>query len=853
MKTLRNFFLANIFAVIPLLYVAFGWIPDRVKFELGGNSKQIPALVAGDVVLRGFERAGTEHGTLWKFYLGGGMEWKDLVFRLPDGMDASSLGPVRLEKWKLFSREWPASDLEKLDGEWNDYVLRNPGSGRIGFAHRLTGLGLSMGELLLLGLSWWAAKRHRPERWKPLLPSVLGVSFALALLMQVALPVQSYVANQSAFPFPPGMLCGAVALRFLLAFAAAVACLGVTARLFGRWVLAAALAFAVCAYLESGILSEGLPSLNGDLTLYTDRARGLKDAAVWFGVFAVFAGLHRWLKPWLGAAGLCMAVMAVAATFDAKPEKKADTSHLIVHDFVPVETVLRSVAYSTNRNVVVFVVDSLEREQAHAIMEDPEAGPRLREQFRGFTEYTNNVGACEHSMPAIANLMTGKFPGAIMDPDFYASVYSGDSVVKDYLEAGYAVFMGTDAMKYGYTNRGGGGTGGARPEDSVWTVHSRGNSGWGLASFCRFRWVPFIGKEPYAAVMSLSRQMVEDVSSREKTAYPILMAGGIAPGEKGAFLLVHTEGVHVPVLYNRRGEQLPAENDTDEGIHENGVYVMGLLGGLLDDYREKGIYDESLIIVLGDHGRHLWVDPGGGIKVFPCNGRPSLWVKPPRCDHPFMASGAPTSHGAICSLLKEAVGRDLDDQDVRAILSSEERIYRQQRESHWQDFHVAVDGSWRIELVEPTEVDSSKMHPVRLGQLIPLKFGIAEIRERGDFRFKGFPPQPGGRFLLGWRPSWKPGAKQVSFDFKVPSRDRAYRIRLVGNAWGGPPKAGVTFHVRGNDAVVADPCEDGIVEIVLDGVHPDEDGIVEIIGERDDACNSGLLFLQLEVTEAQGR
>ena len=57
-------------------------------------------------------------------------------------------------------------------------------------------------------------------------------------------------------------------------------------RLFGRWVLSLVFAFAVCAYLESGILSAGLPSLKGKLTLYTDLARGLKDAAVWAGVFA---------------------------------------------------------------------------------------------------------------------------------------------------------------------------------------------------------------------------------------------------------------------------------------------------------------------------------------------------------------------------------------------------------------------------------------------------------------------------------------------------------------------------------------------------------------------------------------
>lgn len=859
---LLNFLVANLFAVVPLLWLAFGWIPDRVKIELGAKSRHIPALVSGDVVLRGFERAGTDGGTLWKFYLKEGMEWDNLAFRLPEGMNERGVRRVCLEKWKLFALEKPVSELERKEGPGNDYVFRNPRSGKIRFAQGKTGWGLAGAELLLLGLSLWAAKRHRPERWKTLLPSVLGVSFALALLIQVALPVQSYVANRSAFPFGPWELAGAVAARFLLAFAATAACLGLLCRRFGRAALSMAFAFALCAYLESGILSEGLPSLKGDWTVYTDLSRGLKDAAVWGGVFAAVAALHRWLKPWLGVAGLCLAVMSAASMPDAKPEKKADTSHLIVHDFASVETVIRNATYSTHRNVMVFIVDSLEREQAHAIMEDPEAGPGLRERFRGFTEYTNNVGACEYSLPSVANMMTGGYPEAPMDPDFFASVYSEASVLKDYLEAGYAVCMGTSSLGYGYTNRRREEKPGAEEDRSVWSVHSRGNSEWGLTAFCRFRWLPFIAKEPYAVVYSAGRAVARDVASREKTAYPILMAGDVSADEKGAFLLLHTDGVHFPVVFNRHGEQLPTANNTGEGMVENGIFVLTQLGQLMDDYRAKGIFDESLIVVLADHGRHedkeKWTGADGDTIEFSGNGRPFLWVKPPRCDHPFASSGAPTSHAKIAALLETALRKDPDDREIREILSSEDRVYRREMHGNWNDFHVGADNAWRVETVAPSEIENSRMRPIRLGQLIPLEFDVANISERGDIRYKGFPPRPEGGFFLGWKPCWSPLQKRVSMAFKVASGPAACRVRLVGTAWmlpeadGRAPGSALRFSARGGETVSVKEGTEGVVEIVLDGVEPDEDGIVEIVGDREDGCGVCIALTQLEVTETHG-
>ena len=158
-------------------------------------------------------------GRIWRFYLRNGMEWKNLAFRLPGDSDAAAVERIELQKWKFLSLGKVGARLEKAESGNNEYRYPKPRFEQIGFASKTIGTGLLGVEFLLFAIAWIFARRHREEHWRILLPSVLGVSLALTLLMQVTLPIQSYIANQSSFPFTLPALCGAVAMRFVLLFA----------------------------------------------------------------------------------------------------------------------------------------------------------------------------------------------------------------------------------------------------------------------------------------------------------------------------------------------------------------------------------------------------------------------------------------------------------------------------------------------------------------------------------------------------------------------------------------------------------------------------------------------------------
>jgi hypothetical protein len=821
-KVFRNFLVVNLCALVPLWIVAFGWVPDQVKVHVrGDNAAPVSIVVDGSTIL-GEKSGAWANGRIWRFYLREGMGWKDLSFLLPGDSGADAVEWIALQKWKLLSLGKSGRGLEKAE---NRYRYPHSRFERIGFVSKMAAMGFAGLECFLFALSWCFARRHLEERWRTLLLSVLGVSLALTLLMQVSLPIQSYIANQSSFPFSVSALCGVVAVRFALMFSWNTLALFLLSRCFGRWIMAPVFAFTACAYLESGILAEGQPSLTGDWTFLADRARARWDAAIWGGVFFLVLVSHHWLKKWYGVAGLCIVAMLVASMLDIKPEQKADVSNLIVDDFSSIDTVVRSVTYSTNRNVMVFVIDSLEREQAHSIMEDPAAGPGLREQFRGFVEFTNNVGAASSSLYAVANLFTGKYlEKASGMADYFVSVYSRDSALADFFAEGFDVFVATTALGYGYSSRKNAEN--VEKDGSQGTSMPSGDSTWTLSDISRFRICPFGAKRRLASILELGRSG-DNGMDREWMAYSCLAHAPLGENGSPTFLFLHTEGVHEPVWLDREGKRLPAKNDSYSGHVEMGVYVLRQLGKLFDSFQSKGIYDNSLILVLGDHGNRL----GGGQNGMPGLGRPFLWVKPAGGTQTFGSSPAPTSHSRIAELLKAVAKADLQKEEIASVLSEDIRRFRQTAGNAFKDWLVADDGSFRIEegLLQVPTVE--ELVPLQVGHRYGFDMSRPSARDTESFLFSHLPIHP--------FPTWWPEVPNIGISFKVEDPAARYTLELGVHMWCVDALSAPDGHVCAVFRQLGDgpDCREAVLRegearTVLTGIMPDAQGMVSIQGER---------------------
>ena len=860
MKLLRIFLIANLCALVPLWVVTFGWMPDQVKVEARG--RESVALVESGTVLQGEEHGTWKEGTVWRFYLRNGMAWKNLAFRLPEGMNGQDVGHIRLEKWKLLSLWKAGAGLERKDVGKNEFAFKSFRFERIGVAQGKIPFGFAGLEAVLIGLSWWGAKRARKESWQTLLPSALGIALALSLLMQVSLPIQSYVANRSAFPFSLGELCGTVTVRFVITVALSGVALGLLARCFGRWTLALALAFVVCAYLESGILSGGEPELNGDWGFFTDRMRAKWDAAVWGGVAVLVAALHPLLKRRYGSAGLCLSGLVLASLFDVKAEERTDNSNFFVHDFSPIETVVRSVAYSTNQNVLMFVVDSLEREQAHAIMEDAEAGPDLKEKFRGFTEYVDNVGAAQGSLWAIPNLFTGKYlEDATGLADYFASVYAPESALQSFLDKDFAIHSATHALGYGWTSEKIGGKereSGARYL-SCFEIPSTTGVGWNLSRVVKFRWLPFGCKYLYGIILELCSSQHDDFA-REWVLYPLLADAPSRDDGKNMFLFVHTLGVHEPISRNRYGAELSTPEYSYESHTEMGIFVLKELAHLFDVYRSRGIYDNSMIFVLGDHGNRS----GGKEKqdVLPGLARPCLWIKPIGSEHPFSTSYLPTTHAHIANVLHEASKQAMTEDDIQKTLMADERRFRKTTDTQFCDWLVAPDGSFREERGYLHCRVPDKWEPLRIGYRYDFAMDRKTAGETRNIEFSNLPIHFGRGFEVQGNlhpyPTWWDWVPTVGISFKVSDFHAYYSVRLELRIWSNEEA-----HTKGGSAAFSQvgngkngilvPFVEGYTAILLNDIVPDEQGVIRLQGDRRDGLKAKIQITSMEISKDNSR
>ena len=158
--------------LLPLLWIGLGWMPDQLKVEMKGEGE--PTIVADGTVLHGEEHGTWGGGTVWRFYLRKGMEWKDVVIRLPQGKGAEDVGRVELQKWKLVKRGKRGAGLARLAEGENEWRFADPAFEWTRLASEKVLVGLAGMELLLLGMSWASARRKRKGEWRESLPPTIS-------------------------------------------------------------------------------------------------------------------------------------------------------------------------------------------------------------------------------------------------------------------------------------------------------------------------------------------------------------------------------------------------------------------------------------------------------------------------------------------------------------------------------------------------------------------------------------------------------------------------------------------------------------------------------------------------------
>jgi hypothetical protein len=552
----------------------------------------------------------------------------------------------------------------------------------------------------------------------------LSVSlFVLSLFLFT--PARIYIGNfmEFTFPFHESMLFFLAVSLALILIVSTVVLLVSRHQKTGRIIVSMLTVSAFLMWLQGNILAWQYGVLDGkDIEWDTFINYGIIDSVLWTALIALAifkADLVFRISRFMSIVLILIQLISVSVIWISMPkdqsfkqqESNTDTLHL----------------YSKHINVIVLVLDTFQSDIFQDIvMENAD----LKASFDGFTYFRNSLAGSDGTVVSIPSMLTASnYDNSVPFLDFVKTSFLENSLPKTLKEYGFSVDL-LPMLKY-----------------SVYNDFS------GIAySGKKLRdWNAFLEKQAYIADLSLFRSvpqfMKESVYNHQRwfitgLAEEYLSAdssvGAFKDGEQetpgsynlkysielenskkllpkhwdarflntmvstsgilentDVFKFIHLSGIHLQLRMN---EDLLYEvlDPSRANMKRQGTGVLKMAAIYLERLKQMGVYDNSLIFIVGDHGSGVAgatinVSPygenfnksgpyQGNFQTFKASGIPLILVKRIDSTGALRTSDAPVSLGDIPQTVVEELGLEAEFPGKSMFLVEEneerERIYR---------------------------------------------------------------------------------------------------------------------------------------------------------------------------------
>ena len=390
----------------------------------------------------------------------------------------------------------------------------------------------------------------------------------------------------------------------------------------------------------------------------------------------MITGFYKWVKELVHWIALGFLVIFLASLLDVRQECGTRFAEELNGGVCQQCDIVKSVRLSPVRNVIVVVLDAAHGTVAADVAEKDQEIPRL---YKGFVAYRNNISMHDCTARGLPGVVTGKYMEKEQSASEYAeTIFGQDSLIMPYVHAGLPVYFVPDLFAVGYTNRRLGDI--AKPNDKdrpklAFMRPTKSVPFQSLYDVMEFRLTPTWKKYYVLARIFRRAKATGSNVSLEDNAYPQVASAPLSEELKTTLFFLHTKGMHFMITKDGRGNLLPQGRYDAESVTEYAPYLLKQLGNLFDDFRKKGIYDKSLIIVTADHGNSAFTENPEDPKTL---GQYSamLWVKPIGAQGDFRISNMPTSSSKISKIVKKSIDKDFTEQELEKMLYTEKRLFR---------------------------------------------------------------------------------------------------------------------------------------------------------------------------------
>ena len=434
----------------------------------------------------------------------------------------------------------------------------------------------------------------------------LAVTFILCFFG----PLDLTLNNASDLDYSPLRLlpyCAALwAGCFLVAWLVTALCKGIAHRVFVSLCTGAALAL----YIQGAFLNPDFGAMDGHAIDWASlRGQMIVSLIVWIVILAIPFIIRKFSKSaWRAFVTVIPAALllmqAVPLGVNLINQAKEDSGK--TEYYISTENMLK---LGSEQNIVVFLLDRTTNWIVDEMIESQDA--EFMSQFRDFTRYDNCNSVYMHTIPSLAAILTGGGDGewdyrTQSISDFMNQLWGSGKAVSFYdmlKENGY------EREIYALSNEIAGDLG--VTADKFDNIHSGGNSRLmrkplvDLAKLTLFRYLPTAFKSSFVIYSTdlngLFRR--ENVMVDQWDFANNFNNGELTADLDKTFRFHYLQGSHPPYQINEAGQMLASYDQLDETLKlPQTTGFFKLLDSYIRELKRLGIYDNTMILIIADHG-----------------------------------------------------------------------------------------------------------------------------------------------------------------------------------------------------------------------------------------------------------
>ena len=510
---------------------------------------------------------------------------------------------------------------------------------------------------------------------RSMIPGVL-LSAAACFMIAIYAPLEIYMNNKTEFWFDFPLIFPHLSYLFIVGFALCVLVLVIAYLLYDNLYNALLVCFLtgfVCTYIQGNYLISHLPSFDGAVADWSEYLPEMKQSAMlWVIVFVIVILILRFIKiknfrlftSFVSVLiSAMLAVSLISINIKNKGTAPKDETFVISRDYM--------YEMSSQKNFIIFLVDATD---ATSVTEVMDLYPEYKEKLSGFTYYPDTLAGYSFTTRSIPLILTGEWYENQMDfSDFYTQAMDKSPLIKKLEEQNYDLDLYDTGLIYNSENV-------YKFQNIYKTTNkftSRKDYLIAQLKFVGFKYAPYFLKKYFTVSANVylplqmmvtengekfTRRTASDCKSRiynwtDGCAYNQILKDEVTYTEDPVFHYIHLEGSHLPFTFNK---DMVYDSTKSYTYYDKVAASLTIITSYCEKLKEAGIYDNTAIVVLADHGYNRIHDDA---KAF---GRqnPLLMIKGFNEDHEMNTSSVQISYDDLQQIYSRLLDGALSDEVV---------------------------------------------------------------------------------------------------------------------------------------------------------------------------------------------